>query len=1527
LGPAPHPNECSSRGPRSRLRFRAKPIIDSEKGQNMRRSDRFSGSLAGVHLVAMCLAAWGCSGGDPQVAAPVKKDVQTADLPQAPDAAPDVAQDVAPDVGQDIAAEVAPPDVSGTDGSTDSGPACECGDGKCDTAACGETSVTCPTDCNPCGDGVCSPGEGPIKCPTDCCGGCGDGKCTGYDCGESPATCGVDCGTKCGNTTCDKGENPENCKMDCVTQVCGNNVCEPEDGGPDKCPGDCGKACGNCVCDKGEDFTSCPVDCGFCGDGICSNCANLSESATACTVDCKANCQAGGCDDGVGCTSDVCGSDGLCVHVPNQTACDDGNLCTDDACEVSKGCTATANFANCSDGNLCTTADACAGGTCKGDVKACDDNNACTGDSCKADTGNCVHLALDATCTDDNPCTEGDICTSGKCAPGKPANCGDGNLCTDDACAGIEGCTHVANCNGCSDGNPCSVFDTCAETVCVGQTKDCQDSEPCTADSCKADTGACLHLPQAGACEDGNACTLGDKCGGGKCLAGAVTDCNDEDDCTGDLCDPTAGCSHIAVACAACTPGAPCTPTNPCHTGTTDCESKKPLCFDTSKNLPDDTACGESKGCVAGACTSFSNFASVFSGDGQTGFIDAILSPVVIKVTDAGNTAVANAAVTVTVPNGANAMPLTGKTNSQGKFTFSPRLGRAPGAYEFSVKVVSAAPLAVQATATDVDPGTTFTLLNADHSTGKDGVPGPATAAHVGALADMTLAPDGTIYVADPNNHRVLKVDPTGTVTLVAGTGASGATGDGGPAIGAKLSYPSGVALDDENDYLYIADTGNDAIRIVDLQAGTIDAFAGGGTAGAPGYGDGNPANAAVFNHPMHVFKGPDHGLYVADSNHNRIRRIDLDTSVITNWAGTAGNVDCSGEIALHSCGGSTGSLAARGSCVVTWDAAGNAYIGATLCGKPNGGNPNGIVKRAPDGTLSFVAGKDGGVSGYGGPASQTDFASIVGIALDAAGNIYGHGLTSKRIWRIDRSSGAVQSVLGTDTAGYAGDYVPASQVQIGDPRGLVFDAKQNLYFTDALTYTIREVAAFGQTKPTPAVLSLVAGDGQQVLLDQSLPVALQVKLTDDKGVVLVGYPIAFDAGQSGAAAYTATAKTGVNGTASTQARVGLAPGDYAISASFKDLDGKDVSGSPVVFTAKALAPDAGTIFTIVNGDHASGNTGKPGNGVIAHVGSTYDFTTTADGTTYFVDFSNHQVNKLTPSGYLTTVAGTSSGYFGDGGPAVAAKLSYPMGVAYQADTSTLYIADTNNNVIRTVGADGIIGTFAGGGGALSPGWGDSGPATSAVLNHPTHLTLGPDNALYVADHAHSRIRRIDLATTIITNWVGSAGSAPCTGDIELWGCSSGGPGGFGSACAMAWDGAGNTYISGTLCGKLAPSGQPYGIIKRAASGTLTHIAGANSGKTGDGIDAKTAALNRTSSVAVDESGNVYYAEYDGYRIRKIGVDGLVSTVSGTGVSGYAGDYVPWATAQYKAPGHLQVLTNGHLLVSDSDAFCLRMIW
>lgn len=426
-------------------------------------------------------------------------------------------------------------------GATDEGlsDACRCGDGACAPSA-GEDARTCPKDCAACGDGVCSPGESPVVCPVDCCSGgsggagCGDGRCLGYGCMEGPDNCPQDCGQPCGNGDCERGETPYSCPDDCRHQVCGNGVCEPTDGGPDECPLDCSSACGDCVCAGDEDFQSCPIDCGSCGDGVCSYCGLMGETER-CAADCDQAAGNEACngldDDGDG-TTDEQGAIDCVVYFRD----DDEDGFGDDAdvrclCSGESPYTAVAG-GDCDDAETgvhplgeerCDGADNdCDGAT---DESLCDDEDSCTIDRCDASSADCVHApAADGTgCDDGNACTGNDSCGDGRCQPGPALSCVDDNPCSVDGCVPASGCVfpNVQDGAECDDANVCTHSDACAGGRCVGQTVDCDDDWPCSADSCHLLDG-CRH-----------------------------TTCDDGDLCTSDSCDVD-GCRHVPLALPGC---------------------------------------------------------------------------------------------------------------------------------------------------------------------------------------------------------------------------------------------------------------------------------------------------------------------------------------------------------------------------------------------------------------------------------------------------------------------------------------------------------------------------------------------------------------------------------------------------------------------------------------------------------------------------------------------------------------------------------------------------------------------------------------------------------------------------------------------------------------------------------------------------------------------------------------------------------------------------------------------------------------
>ena len=214
-----------------------------------------------------------------------------------------------------------------------------------------------------------------------------------------------------------------------------------------------------------------------------------------------------------------------------------------------------------------------------------------------------------------------------------------------------------------------------------------------------------------------------------------------------------------------------------------------------------------------------------------------------------------------------------------------------------------------------VDTAATITTVAGTETFGFSGDGGPAANAELFYPSGVAVDTAGNLFIADVENHRIRMVDAAGTITTVAGTGAGGFSGDGGPATNAQLTYPSGVAVDTAGD-LFVGDTGNNRIRMVDA-AGTVTTVAGTGTFGFSG--DGGPAASAQLSGPSGVAVDRAGNLFIADHDNNRIRKVDS--------AGTISTVAGNGGGGFSGDGGPAASAQLAGPSGVVVDLAGNLFI------------------------------------------------------------------------------------------------------------------------------------------------------------------------------------------------------------------------------------------------------------------------------------------------------------------------------------------------------------------------------------------------------------------------------------------------------------------------------------------------------------------------------------------------------------------------------------------------------------------------
>jgi len=490
-----------------------------------------------------------------------------------------------------------------------------------------------------------------------------------------------------------------------------------------------------------------------------------------------------------------------------------------------------------------------------------------------------------------------------------------------------------------------------------------------------------------------------------------------------------------------------------------------------------------------------------------------------------------------------------------------------------------------------------------------DGV--PALNAPLNTPTGITVDRTGVMYIAQSGDGRIRRVGTDGIITTIAGGSGRGFSGDGGPATAATLNAPTGLALDTAGD-LYISDL----YRIREITTdGMIHTVTG---TGIPNFtGDQGPAALASLSQPAGVATDAFGSVYIADSANFRVRKIDS-SGIITTYAGS-GNLGFAGD------GGQARDAVLNTPWGIVVDPAGNVLFS-------DAGNHR-VRKIAPNGVITTIAGDSApGFAGDGGPATQALLNGPLGLALDAAGNLYIADSQNRRVRKID-TSGVITTVAGSGSApnpsafdsGDGGRAVDATLSSVSD---IALDTQGNLYIAENLTsaeWAIRRVL------PDGTITTFASGLGQNV-----------VSITVD------------------------------------------AAGDVYFSASPAIRFGR-----PPLGAAFGLAPDGITPIAVPGpacGSPIKGAFDALGNFYLAEAGPPPP---SAPGCTFNV------VLQISPAGVVTTVAGMSpqAGFAGDDGPATGALLNSPTAVAFDA-AGNLYIADTGNNRIRKVFLNPASGLF-----------------------------------------------------------------------------------------------------------------------------------------------------------------------------------------------------------------------------------------
>ena len=551
-------------------------------------------------------------------------------------------------------------------------------------------------------------------------------------------------------------------------------------------------------------------------------------------------------------------------------------------------------------------------------------------------------------------------------------------------------------------------------------------------------------------------------------------------------------------------------------------------------------------------------------------------------------------------------------------------------------------------------------------------------------------------------------------------------------------------------------------------------------------------------------------------------------------------------------------------------DSSGNVYI----CDQSN----HRIRRVSPNGTITTVAGSS--TPGFAdGPALQAKLYYPRAISIDAAGNVLIAEPYNQRIRYLNVAAGTVTTVAGNGSGGYNGDNIPATQATLQIPSGVWSLGNNGFLIADTSNNRIRRVDANGIIHTVAGVNPTASGyNGDNIAATSALlssPIAVSAR--PDGSILIV------DQGNQ---------------------RLRL------------------------VNTAGTISTIAGTGTAGYNGD------GIPGSQ--AQLNRSTGVAVNAQGDCLIADLANQRVRSLdncAGNGTITTIAGISTAFTGDGWPALAGVLSGPTD-AIKDGAGNIYIADNGANRVRRIRTDGIIETYAGTGQAGSGG--DNGPATAAQLKQPYRVALDLQGNLLILDTGNRRLRRVNVSNGTIVNIAGTGDSASTGDGGQALNAS------FIYPLGLAVDTSGRIYIadaSARRVRRIDVNGQINTIAGTGvATGSIDGPGGNPADDLGDEGPALAATLIAPSDVEVDAAGNVLVTDMSANYLRRIDTNGIIHNMAGTGTgtgridgpggnpADDLGDGGAATRASLYQPVGVDQLPNGDVLIADQANRRVRMI-
>lgn len=719
---------------------------------------------------------------------------------------------------------------------------------------------------------------------------------------------------------------------------------------------------------------------------------------------------------------------------------------------------------------------------------------------------------------------------------------------------------------------------------------------------------------------------------------------------------------------------------------------------------------------------------------------------------------------------------------------------------------------------------------------------------------------------------------------LVAGTPGGAGNADGVDSV-ARFDQPGDVAVDSAGN-IYVADTGyimgtsNHTIRKI-TPSGVVTTFA--GATGLSGSADGTGA-AARFNFPQGIAVDSSGNVYVSDTGNNTIRKI-TPAGVVTTLAGAAG---------LSGSTNGTGATARfNGPRGITVDSSGNIFVADTF---------NHSIRKIVTAGVTTFAGLPlitGSADGVGAVAQFSS--SVYGIAVDSSGNIFVADTGNKTIRKIT-PSGVVTTFAGV--AGSSGSTDGAGAVaRFSFPYDVAVDSSNNVYVADLGNDTIRKITPAGVVTTLAGLAgSYGSADGTGSAARFNGPQGVAV---DSSGNVYVA-----DNGNDAIRKITpggvVTTFAGLAGSSGSTDGTGTAARFYSPSKIVVDNPGN--TGNIYVAdsgnrTIRKIT-SAGVVTTFAGTAGSAGSTN--GTGAIARFNNPQGLTIDNSGTNLYVaDTGNNTIRKIKLSdASVTTPVGTVGVSGAVDATGTAARFNLPKGVATDS-SGNMYVADSNNSIIRKVTSAAVVTTFSGLTGM--PGSADGG-STVVGFNYPYGVAAHSSGVVYVADTSNFTIRKVTSAG-VVSTFAGTAGSS---GTVDGTGAAAR----FASPYGLAVDSSGNVYVADS---------NSHTIRKITSAGVVSTIAGtAGSLGSANGTGA-VARFTYPRGVAVDSSGNVYVADTQNHTIRKITSAGAVTTLAGTAGSVGSADG-SGAAARFNYPYGIAVDSSGNVYVADSNNHTIRKI-